>query len=78
MKRSNLERRILRVLKTWEGSQMEIRTAREVLDVVEKAGMLPPERTDTTFYIRADCEYRGLNEWEPEDTSSNISNNEEK
>lgn len=44
MTRKQAIHKILRILKDWEGSRLEYRTAKEVLDVVEKEiGMKPPK-----------------------------------
>jgi hypothetical protein len=42
MKKSKMHREILKVLKSWEGSKLEINTAKEVLAKMEEPGMLPP------------------------------------
>ena len=44
MTRSAMARRILRILKNWDGSMPEMKTAYEILDACEKAGMMPPDR----------------------------------
>ncbi len=41
MKRKDIKKRILKVLKEWEGSKMELKTAEEILSMLENAGMVP-------------------------------------
>jgi hypothetical protein len=43
MKRSKMIRKLTRLLQTWEGSQLDNTTSREILDMLEKEGMLPPK-----------------------------------
>lgn len=61
MKRSNMARRILRKLKEWDGSRPEMKTAYEILDVCENAGMSPP---DQRAHLPPPEEI--VQEWEPE------------
>lgn len=43
MKKSQAMRKILRKLREWEGSQLEIRTVKEIMEVIEnEIGMMPP------------------------------------
>lgn len=72
MKKSQMIRKMLKVLRSWEGSKMETKTARELLGVMEAAGMLPPgaEKDKITFSNYATGEVTGHSyekyEWEPE------------
>jgi hypothetical protein len=51
MKRRAMIRKIARLLKTWENCQLNEKTAREVLDLVERNGMLPPgQEKDRVVY----------------------------
>lgn len=42
MTRSAMLRKITKLLKTWEGCQLNGATSREILDLIEQEGMLPP------------------------------------
>ena len=42
----------------------------KILNRIEKEGMLPPE-IQSDIYLRSECEYATVNEWEPEDLDSN-------
>jgi hypothetical protein len=42
MKRNAMKRRILNVLKNWQGSALTMETADEILKKCEDSGMLPP------------------------------------
>ena len=46
MKRSKMLREIVKVLKPWENSVLEVRTAKEILAKIEELGMLPPGREE--------------------------------
>jgi len=61
MKRSQMARKILKKLQEWEGSRLEMKTAREILDVIEEAGMMPPDRL---AHLDPPCAMEF--EWEPE------------
>lgn len=61
MTRSAMAKRILRKLKEWDGSQKTLKTAYEILDVVENAGMSPP---DQRAHLPPPEEI--VQEWEPE------------
>lgn len=43
MKRSQMEQKILKILQDWENSAPSIKAAREILKLVEKNGMKPPD-----------------------------------
>ena len=73
MKRSSMLRKLTILLRSWEGSQLTGETSKEILDLIEKNGMLPPQR-----YRPHDWNERGITysdwlqlsrkviEWEPE------------
>lgn len=61
MTRSAMAKRILRKLKHWEGSRNTLETAYEILDVIEAAGMSPP---DQRAHLPAPQFI--MQEWEPE------------
>jgi hypothetical protein len=42
MKKRNAVRAITRILKNWEGSQLNDATSREILNKLEKLGLKPP------------------------------------
>jgi hypothetical protein len=42
MKRSSMLKKITKLLKSWEGSYLNGETSKEILDLIEKEGMLPP------------------------------------
>lgn len=44
MKRSKMINKIYKLLKTWDNCKIEKRTAKEVLDLIEEEGMVPPSR----------------------------------
>lgn len=65
MKRSQMLRKITRLLKTWEGSRLEGRTSKEILDLIEREGMRPPvikRPEDFTGHISSMFKH----EWESE------------
>lgn len=73
MKRSKMIREILKVLKNWEGSRLEYKTAKEVLDKIEELGMLPPERYREHDWYKRGITYAQwlqqpsmVNKWESE------------
>lgn len=61
MKRSEAKRAILKVLRTWEGSKLEMKTADEVLTKLEEIGMMPP-----VAWIGSKGYQIATHEWEPE------------
>lgn len=72
MKRSQMIRKLVRHLRDWEGSRLDATCAREIIDLLEANGMLPPgaEKDKITFSNYATKEVTGFSydkyEWEPE------------
>ncbi len=64
MKRKNVLKQIVTVLKNWEGSQMSTAAANEILTKLEKLGMKPPEYKVERPWPEADRVVYG--EWENE------------
>ncbi len=52
MKKSAVLRKMLRILKTWEGSRLEIRTAKEVLGLLEDEGVISPPTTVIGYALK--------------------------
>lgn len=44
MKKSQMASKILKKLKEWDGCEKTMQTAREIIQVCEEAGMLPPDQ----------------------------------
>lgn len=61
MKRSEAKRAILKVLRTWESSRLEMKTADEILTKLEEIGMTPP-----VAWIGLKGYQIATREWEPE------------
>ena len=44
MKKSQMIRKMMKVLKTWEDCKLEPKLAHQLLDLLEANGMLPPDQ----------------------------------
>lgn len=59
MKKSQALRKILRKLQEWENSRLEMKTAKELMEVIEKEiGMLPPWSSQRDFGCECGCKGR--------------------
>ena len=47
------------------GHEMRVKDANAILFAMERAGMLPPG-VATNIYLRSECDYAVISEWEPE------------
>lgn len=71
MKRSQMKRKITRLLKSWEGSRLDGNTSEEILKLIESNGMMPPgQEKDKLTFSRLSGEIIGYSyekyEWEKE------------
>ncbi len=68
MKRSQMERALLRKLKKWENCKIRMKEAKEILEFIESKGMQPPIiRILENSYNRSEGEMGyEVNEWEEE------------
>ena len=67
MKRSEMVKNILKVLKKNEDCTLGTKVAKELLDVIEAAGMVPPMIREKSFICEADGRMSyAVHEWEPE------------
>lgn len=68
MKKTQAQRAVLKVLRDWEGSMMEMRTAKEVIDALVKIGMLPPFSCQADLSCECGCKGRCPkgNNWDDE------------
>lgn len=50
-----MKRKILKLLKTWDGCQKTMETANDILDLVVKEGMLPPKSYQRDLGCECGC-----------------------
>lgn len=70
MKRSEMVSAIAKELRTWEGSQLNKKTARQILTAIEKLGMRPPP---CVLEEVAGVAFLGC-QWEPEKPKKDAGN----
>lgn len=58
MKKSKVLRKLTKLLQTWEGSKLEGRTSKEILELLEKEGMLPPFSKQADLGCECGCKGR--------------------
>lgn len=68
MKKSEMVNILFEALQKWESCKIEKRTAKDILKVIEKAGMIPPltKFKDPGHFLGDEFEYESC-EWEDED-----------
>lgn len=75
MKRSKVVRKLVKLLETWEGSKLEAKTAREILDLLtgKEIGMLPPFSKQADLGCECGCKGRCPkgHEWDYEHMKEN-------
>jgi hypothetical protein len=62
MRRSTALNEVLKILQEWEGSQLNMSTAKELLNRLEEIGMQPP----LTMMRKKKKKLELLSKWEPE------------
>jgi len=71
MKRSQMKRKITKLLQSWEGSRLTGKTSEDILRLIEDNGMMPPGREkDKLTFSRLNGEVIGHSygkyEWDEE------------
>lgn len=50
MKKKDMIKKLTKLLKSWEGSELTSKTSRQILALCESSGMLPPDLTNVNPY----------------------------
>jgi hypothetical protein len=66
MKKTEMDRRVLKILRDWDGCQKTMETAREIIDMMVGEGMEPPFSSELTTGDGCKGIYPRGNEWDPE------------
>jgi hypothetical protein len=68
MKRSEMLKLLEEETKNWMTNPPDRIELNLILITLEQAGMVPPE-IQSNIYLRSECDYAWVNEWEPEETN---------
>jgi hypothetical protein len=66
MKKSAMARKVLKILRDWDGCQKTMETAREIIDGMVAAGMIIPFSGELTRSEGCKGIHPRGNEWDPE------------